>query len=113
MFKNIYLHILSLWKQDVNGSTLNEFTGYSNFSKAHPLMAKVVNYSLAIFRLFFYWFCFGLVTAVAPVLGIAALIWYKALWYYIVAFAIPAGLWYWFIIAPYFISMAKGTYKDQ
>jgi len=76
IFKGVWEDIKTRWDEDVTGKTLSEFESGPNLIKKHPILAKLIDYSIAILRLFMYWIGTSIIGIVGPWLGIVLIVYY-------------------------------------
>jgi len=114
ILKGVWEDIKARWTDDVSGYTLSQFSNGKEFIALHPKLAKVIDYSIAVLRIFMYWIGTGIIGIVGPWLGVVLIIYYfkQLLAYGLVGIA---GIilylaffvfieWKWVI--PYFLSKA-------
>ena len=114
ILKGVWEDIKARWTDDVSGYTLSQFSNGKEFIVLHPKLAKVIDYSVAVLRIFMYWIGTGIIGIVGPWLGVVLIIYYfkQLLAYGLVGIA---GIilylaffvfieWKWVI--PYFLSKA-------
>jgi len=76
IFKGVWGDIKARWTDDVSGYTLSQFSNGKEFMTLHPKLAKVIDYSIAILRIFMYWIGTGIIGIIGPWLGIILIVYY-------------------------------------
>jgi len=76
ILKGVWGDIKARWDEDVTGKTLSEFESGPNLIKKHPKLAKLINYFIAVSRIFMYWIGTGIIGIVGPWLGIVLIAYY-------------------------------------
>lgn len=74
ILKGVWADIKARWNEDVSGYTLSEFSGGKKFIALHPLLAKLINYTIAVLRIFLYWIGTGLIGIVGPAFGVIEIV---------------------------------------
>jgi len=117
ILKGVWEDVKARWTDDVSGYTLSQFSGGKKFILLHPILAKIIDYFIAVLRIFMYWIGTGIIGIVGPWLGVFLIIYYFkqllshgiggiiGILVYIVFFVFIEWKW----VIPYFLS--KGSLK--
>lgn len=115
IISGVWGDIVVLWKQDVSGYTLSEYSSFPSWRLRHPFLASILNYGMAVLRILLYWIATGLVGIVGPIfacieIGIhwRAIVHYGAsgmvgITLFVVLVVLLEALW----VIPYFVSKSK------